>query len=72
MRCGDDVLERPHVFMKPVHAGPTTPYVHWPIAPDALEALVDLGMSDEVIADYFHVKREAVVRLRREVRLEAA
>lgn len=63
---GDDVLERP------VHSAPADRYMPWPIAPSALEALVDLGMSDDLIARYFRVRRDAVVRLRREVHIEAA
>lgn len=41
------------------------PDYHWPIAASALAALADLGMSDDTIARYFAVEREAVRILRR-------
>jgi hypothetical protein len=42
----------------------TPPDYHWPVAASALAALADLGMSDEAIARYFAVEREAVRALR--------
>ena len=36
----------------------------WPIGTGALAALVDLGMSDGAIAEYFDVERAAVTELR--------
>jgi len=37
----------------------------WPPDRASLTALIDLGLSDERIADYFHVSRPDVVSLRR-------
>ena len=37
----------------------------WPPDRASLTALIDLGLSDERIADYFHVSRLDVVSLRR-------
>lgn len=36
----------------------------WPVPSSSLEALVELGMSDESLARYFKVRVEAVTRLR--------
>lgn len=63
---GDDVLERP-VRWEADHR-----FVMWPIALSALEALVDLGMSDGTIGHYFHVPAEDVARLRRDWQIAAA
>lgn len=47
------------------------PGYRWPIAAEALAALVDLGMSDAAIARYFAVPDEAVRALRQRYRLSA-
>lgn len=38
--------------------------VHWPIEPGSLAALVDMGMSDDMIAAYFQVDLSLVLALR--------
>lgn len=41
-----------------------SPSAMWPISGLALETLVDLGLSDERIANYFRVNRGCVAALR--------
>jgi hypothetical protein len=63
---GDDVLERS------VRHDPAARFEMWPVAASALEALVDLGMSDRSIGHYFHVTAEDVARLRRDWHITAS
>lgn len=63
---GDDVLERS------IRHETAARFELWPVAVSALEALVDLGMSDGSIGQYFHVSAEDVARLRRDWQIAAA
>jgi len=44
----------------------------WPISTGALAALVDLGMSDVTLAEYFRVSTDEVRALRRDYGLRRA
>jgi hypothetical protein len=65
MHALDDlVMDRP-IRVAP-QARQAKQFALWPVPPSSLEALVELGMSNEALARYFKVRVDAVARLRRE------
>lgn len=44
----------------------------WPLAAASLAALIDLGMPDDEIANYFGVRTENVAQLRRSYGMDGA
>lgn len=65
MQALDDlVMERP-VRVAP-RAQQAERFALWPVPLSSLEALVELGLSNEALARYFKVRVDAVARLRRE------
>ena len=47
-----------------VHYPPCLHSRRWPVDRPALAALVDMGMSDRLIADYFNVSADRVATLK--------
>jgi len=65
MQTANSGARHQKVFARAVHRKRSAiSEAHWPIEPNELAALVDLGMADNLIAAYFGVAPSLVVALR--------